>query len=255
MISEAAKQELRGLGKGENGKEFDDFLDGLGLGGVAEQLKSLKLGEILDTPPPGIDEAAAIAKVVQLLKKEEYSGFSRVVFDTAPTGHTLRLLTLPEFVNTSVGKILRIRQKFVGFTDSFKEIFTGTAKEDKTGERIEKFQQSMTEAREIFRDSTQTQFIIVTIPTMMAVSESSRLAEALRKEHIPVRYILINQILDDKTSEAFFRNQYKDQQKALSYLKADSSLGSLEILQSPVFELEIRGIAALQYFGDVVWKL
>lgn len=252
---EAAKQELRGLGKGENGKEFDDFLDGLGLGGVAEQLKSLKLGEILDTPPPGIDEAAAIAKVVQLLKKEEYSGFSRVVFDTAPTGHTLRLLTLPEFVNTSVGKILRIRQKFVGFTDSFKEIFTGTAKEDKTGERIEKFQQSMTEAREIFRDSTQTQFIIVTIPTMMAVSESSRLAEALRKEHIPVRYILINQILDDKTSEAFFRNQYKDQQKALSYLKADSSLGSLEILQSPVFELEIRGIAALQYFGDVVWKL
>lgn len=160
---DAAKEELKGLGRGESGKEFDDFLDGIGLGGVTEQLKSLKLGEILDTPPPGIDEAAAIAKVVQLLKKEEYSGFSRIVFDTAPTGHTLRLLTLPEFVNTSVGKILRIRQQIVRFTDSVKGIFTGGAKEDKTGERIELFQQSMSEAREIFRDSSQTQFIIVTI--------------------------------------------------------------------------------------------
>lgn len=252
---EAAKDELRGLGKGDNGKGFDEFLDGLGLGGVADQLKNLKLGEILDTPPPGIDEAAAIAKVVQLLKKEEYSGFSRIVFDTAPTGHTLRLLTLPEFVNTSVGKILRIRQKVVGFTDSVKGIFTGGAKEDKTNERIERFQQSMSEARQIFRDSKQTQFIIVTIPTIMAVSESSRLAEALRREQVPVKYLLVNQILDERTSEAFFQNQYKDQQKALTLLKSDSNLGSLEILESPVCDLEIRGVAALQYFGDIVWRV
>ncbi len=79
---EAAKEDLRGLGKGDNGKEFDDFLDGMGLGGVTDQLKKLRLGEILDTPPPGIDEAAAIAKVVQLLKREEFIDFSRIVFDT-----------------------------------------------------------------------------------------------------------------------------------------------------------------------------
>ncbi|KAI8111650.1 hypothetical protein M9435_004150 [Picochlorum sp. BPE23] len=251
---EAAKEDLRSLGKGENGKDFDDFLDGLGLGGITDQLKSLRLGEILDTPPPGIDEAAAIAKVVQLLKTEEYSGFNRIVFDTAPTGHTLRLLTLPEFVNTSVGKILRIRQKIVGFADSVKGIFTGGEKVDKTNEKIERFQKSMTEAREIFRNELTTQFIIVTIPTMMAVSESSRLAEALRKEDVPVKYVLINQVLDGSTTDAFFKNQYKDQQRALQFLKSDVDLGNLEIHESPVFDLEIRGTAALQYFGDVVWK-
>eukprot|EP00889_Picochlorum_renovo_P007034 jgi/Picre1/34064/NNA_001539.t1 len=228
---EAAKEDLRSLGKGENGKDFDDFLDGL-----------------------GIDEAAAIAKVVQLLKTEEYSGFNRIVFDTAPTGHTLRLLTLPEFVNTSVGKILRIRQKIVGFADSVKGIFTGGEKVDKTNEKIERFQKSMTEAREIFRNELTTQFIIVTIPTMMAVSESSRLAEALRKEDVPVKYVLINQVLDGSTTDAFFKNQYKDQQRALQFLKSDVDLGNLEIHESPVFDLEIRGTAALQYFGDVVWK-
>jgi hypothetical protein len=40
----------------------------VGLGGFAEQLGDLKLGELLDTPPPGLDEAIAIAKVVQFIK-------------------------------------------------------------------------------------------------------------------------------------------------------------------------------------------
>lgn len=72
---------------------------------IAQQLKDLSLGELLETPPPGVDEAIAIAKVVQFLKSEEYSRFDRVVFDTAPTGHTLRLLTLPDFLDKGLGKV------------------------------------------------------------------------------------------------------------------------------------------------------
>ncbi len=178
------------------------------------------------------------------------------MFDTAPTGHTLRLLTLPEFVNTSVGKILRIRQRIVGVAESIKGIFTGgSSNVDKTNERIEKFQRSMAEAREIFRDQARSQFIIVTIPTMMAVNESSRLAEALRKEDVPVNYILVNQVLDGSTSDVFFKNQFKDQQRALGSLKStDKQLGRLQVIESPVLDLEVRGVPALQYFGDIVWK-
>ncbi len=40
-----------------------DFMSGMGLGMITEQLADLKLGELLDTPPPGLDEAVAIAKV------------------------------------------------------------------------------------------------------------------------------------------------------------------------------------------------
>lgn len=39
------------------------MLGGLGLGAIAGQLADLQLGELLDTPPPGLDEAVAIAKV------------------------------------------------------------------------------------------------------------------------------------------------------------------------------------------------
>ena len=40
-----------------------DFLSGMGLGMISSQLADLRLGELLDTPPPGLDEAVAIAKV------------------------------------------------------------------------------------------------------------------------------------------------------------------------------------------------
>ncbi len=121
----------------------------MGLTGVVEQLKDLQLGELLDTPPPGVDEAVAISKVacccchaplpvhmppkraplryeasvgvcarrppapvpcpaqvVQFLKSPEYSHFKRIIFDTAPTGHTLRLLSLPDFLDVSIGKLV-----------------------------------------------------------------------------------------------------------------------------------------------------
>ena len=41
-----------------------DFLGGMGLGMIASQLADLRLGDLLDTPPPGLDEAVAIAKVI-----------------------------------------------------------------------------------------------------------------------------------------------------------------------------------------------
>ena len=59
----------------------------------------------MENPPPGVDEAVAISNIIEMVESEEYSDFTRVVFDTAPTGHTLRLLTLPDFVEATLGKV------------------------------------------------------------------------------------------------------------------------------------------------------
>ena len=56
-------------------------------------------------------------------------------------------------------------------------------------------QASMEEARELFRDKERTEFVIVTIPTVMAVVESERLATSLEAEQVPVKRILINQLV------------------------------------------------------------
>ena len=59
----------------------------VGLSGISDSLQDLKLGELLDTPPPGLDEAIAIAKVVQFTKDEKYAKFTRIVFDGAEWAH------------------------------------------------------------------------------------------------------------------------------------------------------------------------
>lgn len=58
----------------------------------------------------------------------------------------------------------------------------------------------MAEARDLFRDQKRTEFVIVTIPTIMAVSESIRLASALRHEGVPLHTIVINQVIKGEVS-------------------------------------------------------
>ena len=64
-------------------------------------------------------------------------------------------------------------------------------------------QARMEEAKSLFRNAETTQFIIVTIPTVMAAAESARLADALRKEGVPVQLMVINQVR--RTSSLYAR--------------------------------------------------
>ena len=253
-------------------------------------------------PPPGQDD--------------KYAHFTRIIFDTAPTGHTLRLLALPDFLDTrcesrsslprlgsarctqltreqrtsarSVGKILLLRQKIASITDSVKGIFTGGAGKDDTSAKLDAFKgaiaprarcsalaracalllvaqftcsptvaccaESMAQARAVFHDQENTQFIIVTIPTLMAASESIRLAKALRREGVPLRTIVLNQVLSPDVTQQFLDTRAKDQQRAMHCLAEDPELSALQLIKAPLLDLEVRGVPALQYFGDLVYR-
>nr|GEZ01836.1 ATPase ARSA1-like [Tanacetum cinerariifolium] len=62
----------------------------------------------------------------------------------------------------------------------------------------------MIKVRELFRDTNSTEFVIVTIPTVMAISESSRLRASLTKESVPVKRLIVNQILPPSASDCKF---------------------------------------------------
>ena len=277
-----------------------DFMNSVGLGGLADSIADLKLGELLDTPPPGLDEAIAIAKVLQFTKDEKFSKFTRIVFDTAPTGHTLRLLSLPDFLDASIGKIVRLRQKLTSATDVVKGIFgVGEDKQDDAVEKLEQLKAQVKEVRTLFRNKETTEFIIVTIPTVLGVSESGRLLQSLREEDVPCKRLIVNQVLqvnvdDFKSSAAEARDaqdalierlsgedaeaakklvdlnakalkaaqaavnfcsiKEKDQARALQMCDEDAGLRSLNRTEAPLFDMEIRGVPALKFFGDRVWR-
>ena len=88
---------------------------------------------------------------------------------------------------------------------------------------------------------------------MMAASESVRLAKALQKEHVPVRTMIVNQVIGAEKTAAFLDTRRKDQQRAMEKLREDEELGKLQLIEAPLFDLEVRGVPALQYFGKRVW--
>ncbi|KAK2457655.1 P-loop containing nucleoside triphosphate hydrolase superfamily protein [Trifolium repens] len=253
---EKARDDFRDAAKQNGGSTgVKDFMDGMGLGMIVDQLGELKLGELLDTPPPGLDEAIAISKVMQFLESQEYKMFTRVVFDTAPTGHTLRLLSLPDFLDASIGKILKLRQKIASATSAIKSVFGQEKNPQDAADKLEKLRERMIKVRDLFRDTDSTEFVIVTIPTVMAVNESSRLSASLKKESVPVKRLIVNQILPPSASDCkFCAVKRKDQTRALDVIRSDPELSSLLMIQAPLVDVEIRGVPALKFLGDIIWK-
>lgn len=253
---EKAREEFRSASQQNGGTGVKDFMDGMGLGMLVEQLGELKLGELLDTPPPGLDEAIAISKVMQFLESPEYSMFTRIIFDTAPTGHTLRLLSLPDFLDQSIGKILKLKQKISSATSAIKSVFGQEEnKQQDAANKLERLRERMVKVRELFRDTDSTEFVIVTIPTVMAISESSRLHASLMKENVPVKRLIVNQILPPSASDCkFCTMKRKDQMRALDMIQNDPELSGLNLIQAPLVDVEIRGVPALKFMGDIIWK-
>ncbi|MQM07570.1 hypothetical protein Taro_040410 [Colocasia esculenta] len=260
---EKAREEFRSASQKTGGTGVKDFMDSMGLGMLVEQLGELKLGELLDTPPPGLDEAIAISKacnssfyfVMQFVEAEEYKMFTRIVFDTAPTGHTLRLLSLPDFLDKSIGKIMTLKQKLASATSAIKSVFGQEEQRQDASDKLEKLRERMIKVRELFRDKDSTEFIIVTIPTVMAVSESSRLRASLKKETVSVRRLIVNQVLPPSASDCKFCSiKRKDQMRALDMIRNDPELMDLNIIQAPLVDVEIRGAPALKFMGEMVWK-
>ena len=111
---------------------------------------------------------------------------------------------MPDFLDASIGKILKLRQKIASATSAIKSVFGQEETQQAAADKLEKLRERMIKVRELFRDTDATEFVIVTIPTVMAVSESSRLSASLKKENVPVKRLIVNQILPPSASDCKF---------------------------------------------------
>ena len=133
---------------------------------------------MLDLAPPGLDEVLALTRIVDLMDRGRYDLF---VLDTAPTGHLLRFLEMPELIEqwlkTFFGLFLKYREVF--WLPKISQMMVELSK------RVKSF-------RRVLIDSGQAALLAVTIPTEMAYEETKDLAAACARLGVGVPILFVN---------------------------------------------------------------
>ncbi len=200
---------------------------------------------------PGVDELFSFQVVLENILREE---FSRMVIDTAPTGHTLRLLSLPEVMESWVGKMLKIHLTLSKWFATFKSLI-GLGEDrayDMVLDFLKKMRKTIEKAREKLTCEKETTFIVVTIPEEMAIEETNRLLIALENYGIPVKYIVVNMIYRGFENCPFCKARRKVHAKNLERIYKIFS-DEYEIIEVPLMPYEVKGLNALSSVASVLF--
>jgi arsenite-transporting ATPase len=211
---------------------------------------------------PGADEAAAMQALLRYMDDER---FERVVVDTAPTGHTLRLLELPEQLDSMVGRLLRFREKMSGMMDGLKGMFGGgdeSAPNRGVGD-LDELKARVERLRAVLTDPARTDFRVVMVPEVMSVRESERLVARLDEFGVPVGTVVVNRVMEPLAEIAavdsdvfaspdtehceFCKRRWAVQQEALG--DAQTLFQGHDVKRVPLLAEEVRGDRALRVVG------
>jgi len=205
---------------------------------------------------PGMDEVFALKKILNLIVGSEYD---LIVFDTAPTGHTLKALTCPEAIEGFILRILRMRAKVMNLKGF---MMRRTDDLNPFVEFLENTRNLMLRIRELIRNPTYVQVNLVSIPTEAGYQECQRTIKFLKTLDINVANVVINNLVpsfDEETWElaetnkavALLKLERDNQQPYLSHYTDVTSALDIKLCGVPKFPFEPKG-ERLEDFGRVV---
>lgn len=196
---------------------------------------------------PGAEEAALFERLTELmlLAGDEYD---RVIFDTAPTGHTLRLLSLPELMTVWIDGLIRRRRKTNALARMWRNVAGAAAGSQSDGDRVlealEQRRDRFRAARVRITDPATTSFLFVIIPERLPLLETRRAVEALGRHAIPVGGILINRVLPENARGEFLERRCIREAEYLREIEASFPGQTLRCI--PELDADIRGVAMLR---------
>ncbi|XP_003385895.1 PREDICTED: ATPase asna1-like [Amphimedon queenslandica] len=220
-----------------------------GITGLAKELLEDLAGSL-----PGIDEAKSFIQVMSLVKELR---FSVVVFDTAPTGHTLRFLSMPQMFEKGVAKIGEIKSSFGPIINQLIPAM-GMGDSESVQSRLSEQLPVIQQINKEFRDAEKATFVCVCIPEFLSVYETERLIQELTKMDIDVHNVVVNQVLipdRNERGDIVCRMCAARHKVQSTYLEQIHELyEDFHIVECPLLEGEVRGKEKLEVFSKLLVK-
>ncbi|HSP22585.1 MAG TPA: ArsA family ATPase [Planococcus sp. (in: firmicutes)] len=228
--------------------ETDNYIKGVkaNIKGTVHTSMMEEVNRQLDTAKasPGADEAALFDKLIHIIL-EERKNFDKLVFDTAPTGHTIRLLTLPELMGVWIEGLLEKRRKT---NENYTALLNdGQPREDPIYEVLRERQERFSKARDILLDEKETGFIFVLNPERLPILETKKALELLHKYHLHVKTLIINKVLPEEADGEFLKERKKHEQKYLELIK--ETFPKQQLIFIPLFSQDIISMEQLELFS------
>jgi arsenite-transporting ATPase len=195
-----------------------EILDEKNLSVIKEQLKS-----------PCVEEVAAFDKFIEFMDNSRYD---IVIFDTAPTGHTIRLLELP-----------------AGWSETLKENASTCIG---PGASLQEAKSKYEKAISYLQDSNKTSFIFVLRPENSSILETKRSAEALGDLGFKTAFLIVNGILPKEAcTDEFFKKKSEEEQKMINKINSEFKT---EKLFYPLMDSEVSGLTLLNSVAEFLYE-
>ena len=199
------------------------------------------ISQFLNLSLPGVDELMAFFEISAWVEARLYDC---IVVDTAPSGHTLRLLAMPELIRRWLGMLeaLLAKRRYM------RRVFSRDSSPDRLDLFVVKWKSSLQRMESLLRDPARSQFVPVTIAEPLGVHITLALCKDLLGRKIPVSDLIVNRLHFESDclacSAAASAEQFQCQQ-LLAGIEVPCSAWGIEL-----FAEEVRGLKPLSGFWE-----
>jgi arsenite-transporting ATPase len=206
-----------------------------------------EINRFLDLSLPGLDELIAFLEISTWVEKRSYDC---IIVDTAPSGHTLRLLAMPEFL----GKWLAMLETLLAKHRYMKWVFAHSRDRDELDAFLAELTASVKRMEGVLQDLLRCRFVPVMLAETMSIRETASIVREVDRLMLPTTDIVINQLYPNNLCPVC-GNERLRQIRQLRSLLSQTPLARLALWGLPLYAEEVRGQAALESFWDGVGQI
>lgn len=198
---------------------------------------------------PGIEEEYMLNYILELVEGGQYD---LVVWDTAPAGHTLRLLHLPQIFLKHLEAATKFYMNLYSYFDKLKEAVKLKRGKRSLLEIISGWEDLAEKVVNFIRDQEKSEFIIVTIPEALGVRQTERIIRDFDEYQLKVNYLIVNYVIQEADCD-FHKARSEMQQNYLNILR-DQYSDRIKLIPTPLFPHEIKGVEKIKKISEILFE-